>query len=76
MTQETLIRKRIPDFSMGGSLEAFLSIRNLTDMDWRQAQFVYDSRLPGEPLGGVTDIHFVPGTPRRAMGGLTWTFAN
>ncbi|MCA9477461.1 MAG: hypothetical protein KC563_16900, partial [Nitrospira sp.] len=59
-----------------GRLEAFVSIRNLTDTDWRQAQFVYESRLPGEPAGGITDIHFVPGTPRMVMGGLTWAFPN
>ncbi|MGE0473136.1 MAG: TonB-dependent receptor [Nitrospirales bacterium] len=73
---DLILRYKIPTFSMAGRLEAFLSIRNLTDTDWRQAQFVYESRLPGEPAAGVTDIHFVPGTPRMVMGGLTWAFSS
>lgn len=71
---DLILRYHIPAFPPSGRLEAFFSIRNLTDTDWRQAQFVYNSRLPGEPAGGVTDIHFVPGTPRMVMGGLTWAF--
>jgi outer membrane receptor protein involved in Fe transport len=69
---DLVLRYRIPVSPPTGRLEAFLSIRNLTDTDWRQAQFFYESRLPGEPAGGVSDIHFVPGTPRMFMGGLTW----
>ena len=69
---DLIFRYKIPVSPPVGRLEAFLSIRNLTDTDWRQAQFFYESRLPGEPAGGVFDIHFVPGTPRMFMGGLTW----
>ena len=69
---DLILRYKIPVEPPTGRLEAFFSIRNLTDTDWRQAQFFYESRLPGEPAGGVSDIHFVPGTPRMFMGGLTW----
>jgi outer membrane receptor protein involved in Fe transport len=69
---DLILRYKIPVSPPTGRLEAFLSVRNLTDTDWRQAQFFYESRLPGEPAGGVSDIHFVPGTPRMFMGGLTW----
>ena len=69
---DLILRYKIPVSPPIGRLEAFLSVRNLTDTDWRQAQFLYESRLPGEPAGGVSDIHFVPGTPRMFMGGLTW----
>jgi outer membrane receptor protein involved in Fe transport len=69
---DLILRYKIPVSPPIGRLEAFLSVRNLTDTDWRQAQFFYESRLPGEPAGGVSDIHFVPGTPRMFMGGLTW----
>ncbi|MDR4485150.1 MAG: TonB-dependent receptor plug domain-containing protein [Nitrospirales bacterium] len=71
---DLVLRYKIPLAPPTGRLEAFFSIRNLTDTDWRQAQFFYESRLPGEPTGGVADIHFVPGTPRMFMGGLTWFF--
>jgi outer membrane receptor protein involved in Fe transport len=56
------------------SLEAFLSIENLADAKWREAQFFFTSRLPGEPAGGVPDVHFTPGNPRTFLGGLALHF--
>jgi outer membrane receptor protein involved in Fe transport len=52
------------------NLEAFLSVENLTNTDWREAQFFFTSRLPGEPAAGVADIHYTPGTPRFFLGGV------
>ncbi len=52
------------------ALEAFLSIENLADTKWREAQFFFTSRLPGEPAGGVPDVHFTPGNPRTFLGGM------
>jgi outer membrane cobalamin receptor len=52
------------------ALEAFLSIENLADTKWREAQFFFTSRLPGEPAGGVPDVHFTPGNPRTFLGGI------
>lgn len=56
------------------NVQAFLSIENLTNTDWREAQFFFTSRLPGEPAGGVPDIHFTPGTPRSFLGELAVHF--
>jgi len=69
---DLVLRYKIPVSPPTGQLEAFFSIRNLTNTKWRQAQFLYESRLPGEPNAGISDIHFVPGIPRMFMGGLTW----
>jgi outer membrane receptor protein involved in Fe transport len=55
-------------------LEAFVSIENLTDVDNREAQFFFTSRLPGEPAEGVPDIHYTPGNPRFVLGGLAVRF--
>jgi len=55
-------------------LEAFLSVENVANARWREAQFFFDSRLPGEPVGGVPDIHFTPGNPRTFLGGLAFRF--
>jgi len=55
-------------------LEAFLSIENLTNVDWREAQHFFTSRLGGEPAQGVPDIHYTPGTPRSFLGGLAIRF--
>jgi hypothetical protein len=56
------------------NVEAFLSIENLTNTDWREAQFFFTSRLPGEAAGGVDDIHYTPGTPRSFLGGIAFHF--
>jgi len=56
------------------SIEAFVSIENLANVDWREAQFFFTSRLGGEPAGGVPDIHYTPGTPRTVLGGLALRF--
>jgi hypothetical protein len=45
-------------------------VENLTNTDWREAQFFFTSRLPGEPAAGVADIHYTPGTPRFFLGGV------
>jgi len=55
-------------------LEAFVSVENLFNVDWREAQFFFTSRLRGEPAEGVDDIHFTPGTPRMILGGLALRF--
>ncbi len=56
------------------NLDAFLSIENLTNTQWREAQFFFTSRLRGEPAGGVDNIHFTPGTPRSFLGGIALHF--
>jgi outer membrane receptor protein involved in Fe transport len=56
------------------SLEAFVSVENLFDTDYRETQFFFTSRLPGEPAAGVDDFHFIPGNPRGVFGGLAWRF--
>jgi hypothetical protein len=55
-------------------LEAFVSIENLANTEYREAQFFFTSRLAGEPVGGVPDIHYTPGNPRTVLGGLAVRF--
>ena len=55
-------------------VEAFLSVENLTNTRWRESQFFFTSRLPGEPAAGVSDIHFTPGHPRSFLGGIAIHF--
>jgi len=55
-------------------IEVFASIENLTNVEWREAQLFFTSRLAGEPAGGVPDIHFTPGNPRTVLGGLAVRF--
>ena len=58
----------------GRALDAFMTIENLTNVDWREAQFFSTSRLRGEPADGVPDIHYTPGNPRTFIGGLAFRF--
>jgi hypothetical protein len=51
-----------------------VSVENVFDVDWREAQLFFTSRLPGEPAAGVPDIHFTPGNPRSVLGGLAVRF--
>ena len=55
-------------------VEAFLSIENLANVEYREAQFFFTSRLRGEPAEGVDDIHFTPGAGRSFLGGLAIRF--
>lgn len=66
-------RYQLPIKLQHGRLEAFLFIQNVLDTEWEQATFAFSSRLANEPAA-VTDIHFVPGTPRFFMGGMAWYF--
>lgn len=67
-------RYQLPIKLSHGRLEAFMFVQNLFDSQWEGATYAFASRLPGEPAGGVQDIHFVPGNPRFFMGGLAWYF--
>jgi outer membrane receptor protein involved in Fe transport len=66
------------------NVQLMLAGLNLTDTDWREAQFADDTCLinelgtqpgcvtkPGlDPGGGVSDIHFTPGNPIAVRGGV------
>ena len=48
------------------------SILNLLDSKASDIQYYYASRLPGEPAGGVDDVHFHPVEPRLLRITLGW----
>jgi len=52
---------------------AFVSIENLFDAQWREAQFFFASQLRTE-AAPVDDIHFTPGVPRTFLLGMTYYF--
>ena len=59
-------------FDSGVRLEA--AVLNLLDSDAADIQYFYPSRLPGEPAGGVEDVHFHPVEPRQVRLSLQWVF--
>lgn len=73
MTFDLSERYRLPVKLPHGRMEAFLYVQNLLNTQWEQATFYFESRLRNEGAG-VSDIHFVPGSPRFVMAGLAWYF--
>jgi hypothetical protein len=59
-------------FASGVRIEA--AVLNLLDSDAADIQYFYASRLPGEPAGGVEDVHFHPVEPRQLRVSLHWVF--
>lgn len=56
-----------------GAWELGVTVENLFNTAWREAQFVFPSRLAGEPAS-VQDIHFTPGSPIGVRGSLRCYF--
>lgn len=54
-------------------LSLFLTVQNLLNASWKEAQFETASRLYDEPEA-VTEIHFTPGTPFFLKGGVELRF--
>ena len=55
-------------------MQVVLEGYNLLDADASDIDYVYHSRLPGEPLEGVEDVHTHPALPRSVRVGLQVTF--
>ena len=51
-------------YDFGSGWNAQLGIFNLFDSEQDAAEYYYVDRLPGEPAGGVADLHFHPLEPR------------
>jgi outer membrane receptor protein involved in Fe transport len=53
-------------YALPKGVEIGAEVFNLFDREASDVEYYYDSRLPGEPLSGVGDIHFHP-LPRRSV---------
>jgi hypothetical protein len=51
-----------------------LDVFNIFDAKVSDIDYFYTSRLPGEPSGGVADVHSHPALPRSARVGLHLSF--
>lgn len=57
----------------GKALEAVISVQNLANTEWKEAQFETESRLRDE-AEPVSEIHYTPGTPFFVKAGLVFKF--
>lgn len=53
-----------------GSARITASVLNVLGSNARDVQYFYASRLAGEPVGGVSDLHFHPTEPRQLRLGV------
>ena len=51
-----------------------LDVLNLFDSRDHDIDYFYASRLPGEPLEGIEDIHYHVFEPRQFRAHLSWIF--
>jgi hypothetical protein len=59
-------------YELGAGIAVELEVFNLLDAEDSDIEYFYPSRLPGEQLEGVEDVHFHPIESRSARIVLTW----
>lgn len=55
-----------------GNVRVTATVLNLLGNRGRDVQYYYASRLPGEPAGGIEDVHFHPVEPRQLRIGVSF----
>jgi outer membrane cobalamin receptor len=55
--------------------DLFVSMENIFNRKWNEAQFDTESRLQGEP-DAISEIHYTPGTPRFIKAGINFSFCS
>jgi outer membrane receptor protein involved in Fe transport len=61
-------------YKLAKNLRVIVDLFNLFDARDSDIDYYYASRLPGEPAGGVRDVHFHPALPRMARINLAFCF--
>jgi outer membrane receptor protein involved in Fe transport len=61
-------------YKLADNIRLLVDVFNLLDAEDSDIDYFYESRLPGEPVGGVADIHFHPTLPRTVRLNLKVTF--
>jgi outer membrane receptor protein involved in Fe transport len=69
----TLVNARL-GYQVTPNLRFTLDVFNVFDQQSSDVDYFYTSRLPGEPLEGVEDIHTHPVDRRTFRGGLSFSF--
>jgi outer membrane receptor protein involved in Fe transport len=66
MSRSTTIWNGEAGYRASNRTRLLFEVFNLFDANVSDVDYFYRSRLPGEPLSGVDDIHFHPALPRSA----------
>jgi hypothetical protein len=73
-TRATTLAYARVGYKLSPATQLSLDVFNLFDRMASDVDYLYRSRLPGEPREGVEDIHFHPVEPRNARLTLTHHF--
>ena len=65
---DAMVKYRFKKYEVG------MTVENIFNVNWNEAQFETLTRLPGEPLAGINQLCFTPGAPRLIKGSLTYFF--
>ena len=81
LTQDNSVRSKATSllyadlgYRLSRRLTLGLSVFNLLDAHDSDIDYLYASRLPGEPITGVVDLHTHPSEPREVRASVTATF--
>jgi outer membrane receptor protein involved in Fe transport len=61
-------------YSLTPNVKFLVDVFNVFDASVSDIDYFYASRLPGEPAGGVDDVHFHPALPRFARAAIVVSF--
>ncbi|MBV9880638.1 MAG: TonB-dependent receptor [Gemmatirosa sp.] len=61
-------------YTLGSGTRIQASLLNVLNAEVDDIQYYYASRLRGEPVGGVEDVHFHPAEPRQLRVSVGWRF--
>jgi hypothetical protein len=73
-SEQTTLVNLEAGYRFSDRVQLVLDIFNLFDAEDNDIDYFYVSRLPGEPQGGVDDIHLHPTPPRTLRVGLRYAF--
>jgi outer membrane receptor protein involved in Fe transport len=73
-SRSTILTDLRAGYRLEKNLRLSMDVLNLFDRNASNIDYFYTSRLPGEPLSGVNDIHFHPTEPRMFRLTLTGYF--
>ncbi len=65
---DAMVKYRFKKYEVG------MTVENVFNVNWNEAQFETLTRLPGESVAGINQLCFTPGAPRLIKGSLTFFF--
>ncbi len=65
---DAVAKYKVKNFEIG------MTVQNIFNVNWNEAEFATQTRLKGEPARGYTDLCFTPGAPLIIRGSISYYF--